>query len=137
LIRAGGVLLLSILATGTGYAAHAPRPARERVCDPRTETLSIRKLVRQMKASGGPLAARHARKSRLALTDRPVHFTHALRSSTYDDDDAIQNDAPAATSAIDTVAKPRRFVVAVLEFVQEPFTISSSPRSPRGPPASA
>ena len=93
--------------------------------------------MRQLRAAGGPLA-RMARKSRLDLSSRTAHLQRAGRHAPHDDDDdAIQNDAPAAAAPAHPILSLQQLGVFVLPFEQRPFTLLSSPRSPRGPPPAA
>jgi hypothetical protein len=104
------------------------------VCDPHSpEPPSIKRIVNQTKAVGGPVAKR-LRKSRLdqhrASIDRNVHRTH-------DDDQAIQNDTLIADAPVDLAIalQPLGFFDDV--FAQRPVTVTYCPRSPRGPPRAA
>lgn len=135
LFKACGALLLMLLSASVSEAAHAPRQVGARLCDARGQSTSIRKLIRQMRAVGGPLA-RKVRLARLTLAPRTIHFQRSSRAKSYDSYDAIQNDAPAAQSAVDPIVEPARLVAYLVDFEQQPFTLAFSPRSPRGPPAS-
>jgi hypothetical protein len=98
--------------------AHAPEPR------------SIQQIVNQTKAVGGPVSKRLRRTRfefhRTMTIGRPVRAAH--------DDDAIQNDAPAAHAAVDPFFTLRPLGLFVDVLVQQPFTVADSPLSPRGPP---
>lgn len=134
------VLLLWIFSASEGYAVQAPRAAAK-TCDP--HTTSIRKLMQQARALGGPVAKRVKKKlssvqTRVKLGKRrALHVERGCRRSACEDGQAIQNDAPIAhASAMPDLALRALGIVA---HVLEPqiFSCPSSPQSPRGPPAAA
>jgi hypothetical protein len=133
-LKACTVLLLWVVSVSPSSAAHAPLKRASKVCDPHTQTISVRKLFRQLKAIGGPLA-RHTRHSRLQVTGRSAHLQIGSRRASLNDDDAIQNDAPAAQADSNPLVEPERLVTFVDGFEQTPLSLAYSPRSPRGPPA--
>jgi hypothetical protein len=132
-MKACGVLLLWLLSVSEGLASHAPR-ATAKACDP--HTTSIRKLIRQARAVGGPVAKRVKKKLR-SVQRRTTHVERGRRPSASDDGQAIQNDAPVAHVIARPVPELRSLGLFVDILEQQPFTLFSSPQSPRGPPASA
>jgi hypothetical protein len=131
LMKAGSVLLLWLLSVSVSYAAHAPRRATRRVCDPQKTT--IHQLPRRPVTYGGPLAKPSPRVL-AGLTDPMVRLVHGSRCATSDDDEAIQNDTPAAHLVVDPILELKPLGVFVETFEQRPRTRAFSPRSPRGPP---
>jgi len=134
--RATAVLLLSLMSATASTAAAAPPASHAKPCDEHTG--SIRKLVRNARLIRGPVAKRL--RFRLALFDLK-HRSNLLSRATLppprDDDQAIQNDLPATQIAADPFIELRRLGLFVEVVDPHPFTRSSSPRSPRGPPAHA
>jgi hypothetical protein len=97
-VKAASVLLLSILSASESAAAAPPHPGKP--CDP--HTTSIRRLIRQARSIGGPVA-RRVRKSLAGLTPRTTHVERGIRPPAAEDSQAIQNDAPAAHVAASPV----------------------------------
>lgn len=128
-------MLLWLLSVTSSVAAHGPCLARIKIGEAKAQSLGIRKFVRQLQSVGGPV--RHVRKVRLSLGTRRTHLQRATWPSHSDDDDAIQNDAPAAYFAVDLFLGLRQLGIFVDVIDQRTFTLSYSPRSPRGPPAAA
>jgi hypothetical protein len=73
------------------------------------------------------------------LMDLTALLKRGLRANLPDDDEAIQNDAPAARIDGDGRPIPALLPLGVLQgfFDRRLSTHSFSPRSPRGPPTSA
>src|ERR1043165_9761205 len=90
LTKACGIVLLWLVSVADGFAA--PRVVRQ-TCDP--QSASIRKLIRQARAVGGPVAKKVRTKLR---TTRPrnAHLERGIRARPAEDSQAIQNDAPVA-----------------------------------------
>jgi hypothetical protein len=130
-------LLLWLLSASASAAAEPLRASAVTSGNGRGHTLTLRTLVRQLKALGSPLA-RHGRRLRAARAARITHIRYASPTASHDDNDAIQNDAPAAQSAADPIAAPQAVATVVDALEQRPpFAPACFPRSPRGPPASA
>src|SRR5260370_36292870 len=104
LMKAGTAALLWLLSTSVSYAAHAPRRAARRVCDP--QRTSIRHLPRKPVSYGGPVAKPSLR-ALAGLTDPMVRMTRATHGSLSDDDEAIQNDTPAAHLVVNPILELR------------------------------
>jgi hypothetical protein len=134
LMMAGTAALLWLVSVTFCYAAHAPRRAGRRVCDPQRTT--IRQLPRRPVTYGGPLAKPSVRVL-AGLTDPMVRLSRVSHGAVSDDDQAIQNDTPAAHLVIDPILELRPLGVFVDVFDQQPRTRAFSPRSPRGPPLTA
>lgn len=137
LIKASSVTLVSLLFASVSWAAPAPRPgAAGRVCDGSATT--ARKLLRHVKSFGGPLAQPSTR-ALAGLADPMALLKRAPVTSCDDDDDAIQNDAPAAQFDLDERHTPALRALGVLPRSHGPRlpTRAFTPRSPRGPPAAA
>ena len=130
-------MLLWLLSVTISAAAHAPRQnhVRARAAQASDTSTVARKLNRQTPTVGGSLV--HVRKIRASLVTRRARFHRAERSPHVDDDDAIQNDAPAAHFDVDPCLALRQLGVFVEAFEPQPFTHPCSPRPPRGPPAAA
>jgi hypothetical protein len=138
LTRAGGALALSLFCATAAFAAPAAnRHSRvHRTCSQKSY---LRKLAPQhVKSFGGPLA--HSSTPHVAgLTDLTALLKRGLRANLPDDDEAIQNDAPAARIDVDTRQVPALLPLGLLprSFDTRLSTHSCSRRSPRGPPTSA
>jgi len=128
-------VLLWLLSVTSSAAAHAPRQARGHFrAQTSSETFSVNKLRRLTPAIGTTSLVR-VHKVRLALAVRRSHLQHAARTTqNADDDDAIQNDAPAAHFDVNPCLALRPIGVFIDDLEQQPFTLTTSPRSPRGPP---
>jgi hypothetical protein len=132
-IKAGGILLLWLLSVTEGLAASPIRPSN-RTCDPQTPAL--RKLVRQARSVGGPVA-RQFKKKLFRSRARTAHIERGTHRHATEDSQAIQNDAAVTHAAAAPLAGLRVLGIFVDRFEQLPFTHSASPQSPRGPPAAA
>jgi hypothetical protein len=136
-MKAATAALLSLLAVSAGEASMAPRHAhRAAVCDSQGPTL--RKLTRQQKAIGGPVARNRRARGGL-LFDLAARLHRTVRVQLADDDDAIQNDGAAAGVDPDDRASPglRPLGRVIGSLHKRPRTRAFSPRSPRGPPTPA
>jgi hypothetical protein len=143
LTRAASIAFLLVVCPVVSDAAPVPPPPTTSAAATATsgdvarqKRISIRKLIRQTRLVRGPVA----RRFRLALFDL-AHRTHLLgrpsQAGARDDDQAIQNDAPATEISADlfVALQPLGLFIASIEL--DAFTVSFSPRSPRGPPAPA
>jgi hypothetical protein len=138
LMRASGAIALWLLcATAAFGAPAAPRHAStHRACS--QKPTYAHKVPRHPKSLGGPLA-RRSTQAVAGLTDLTALLKRGLRASLPDDDEAIQNDTPAAPIGIDGRPIPALLSLGVLQgsFDGRLCTHAFSPRSPRGPPTSA
>jgi hypothetical protein len=138
LIKVSSLAVLWLLFASVGYAAPAPRKSMAgRVCDPHTAALRT-KLARHQKSFGGPVAS-PSKHVLAGLTDGTARLRRGSQTDLTDDDEAIQNDAPAARIDEDDQAVPVLQPVGILHGPFAPLFRSRafSPRSPRGPPESA
>jgi hypothetical protein len=132
------IVLLWLVALTTSAAVAAPRPInpRSHVAHGHARAMDVKTLARHAASVGTSLVRIH--KVRPSLVTRRAHFHRDLRRNGHaDDDDAIQNDAPAANVAVELFLALRQLGVFVEVLEQQPFTLHESPRSPRGPPATA
>jgi hypothetical protein len=138
LMRASGAIVLSLLcATASFGAPAATRHASiHRACS--QKAAYAHKAPRHPKSLGGPLA-RRSPPPVAGLTDLTALLKRGLRANLPDDDEAIQNDTPAARIEIDGRPIPPLLPLGVLQgsFARRLCTHTFSPRSPRGPPTSA
>jgi hypothetical protein len=137
-IRASGALAVLLLCGSITYAASAgPRRAGiHRACF--EQTSGIRKIPRHQKSLGGPLA-QPSMHLPAGLIDLTTIVKRGLRANLADDDEAIQNDVPAARIEVDQRLVAPLLSLGVLQgsFDRRLSTHTFSPRSPRGPPTSA
>jgi hypothetical protein len=136
LMKRGGLALLWLLVPTIVSAAPFAQGGARRVCDPHVVTL--RPLANAPRSSGGPIARPSTRLQGDASTAR-VRLQRALRIAVDEDDDAIQNDAPAAWVDGDERFAPALQPLGVLAPIglHHLPTRAFSPRSPRGPPVVA
>ena len=138
-MRISSLAVLWLLFVSSGYAAPTPRHrAVGRMCEP-TSPKSPRKLARRVKSFGGPVA-RPSTRAAAGLSDLTTFVKRATSAHRgAGDDEAIQNDAPAARIDGDETAAPELRPLGVLHgaIARFPLTRTSSPRSPRGPPTAA
>jgi hypothetical protein len=128
--------LLSAIATSAVAAPRAVRAQPRVVTRAQAEALVVKSLARKAAKVGSSLV--RVRKVRASLVTRRAFFQRNLRRVCHaDDDDAIQNDAPAAGVAVDLFLELRQTGVSVELLERQPFTLHTSPRSPRGPPTTA
>jgi len=138
LMKAGSVAALWLLSVSAGYAT--PGPARNivgRACSPKAAP--VRKLMRQSKSAGGPVAL-PSKRAMAGLSDVTAHLKRGTRATfSSDDDEAIQSDASAARIDADDRAVPALRPLGVLpgSIVPLPRIHTFSPRAPRGPPFQA
>jgi len=131
----GGLILVWLLLPSVASAAAAPGRGAPRVCKPQTlHTLS--KFARVARSVSGPVAHRFLRAA-LDLSEGGERMGHGARPILGDDDEAIQNDAPAAWVVADVSLAPGLEPIGFLARfgVRPPEAWDFSPRSPRGPPA--
>lgn len=133
LMKGGSLVLLGLLIPTLASAAPAPRRGGARACDP--SAFTVRKLARLAKTIGGPLA-RPSTRAQIGLSDSIANVHRGTRSTFAADDEAIQNDAPAAWHDADEDLAPGLEPLGSLvrSRVYQPTTHAFSPRSPRGPP---
>jgi hypothetical protein len=122
-----------LVLSSVALASSGPRRGAGRVCDP--SALTLRKQFRAPTSYGGPIATRSTR-ALAGLADADSLLQRGAAATADDDDEAIQNDAPAAS--IDAAERPSPALepIGVLAHVcaRQPKTHSFSPRCPRGPP---
>ena len=138
LMRASGAVALLVLCAAVASAAPASKRHAHvrRSCS--LKAAYGRKLPRHPKTPVGPVA-RPSTHVLAGLMDLTALLKRGLRANLPDDDEAIQNDAPAAR--IDSDGRP---ILALLplgvlqgSFDRRLSTHVFSPRSPRGPPTRA
>jgi hypothetical protein len=134
LMKAGTAVLLWLLSVSVSSAAHTPRHLTRRLCDP--QRTSLRQLPRKPVSYGGPLM-RPSVRVLAGLSDPMARMTRVTRQALSDDEEAIQNDAPAAHLVVDLILELRPLGLFVDVFDQRPRTGTFSPRAPRGPPLPA
>jgi len=138
LLKAGSCIVACwLLSVATVHAA--PGPTRNivgRSCSPKAAP--VRKLIRQTKAAGGPVAL-PSKRAMAGLTDATAHFKRGTRAIFTEDDEAIQSDTQAAHRDADDHALPPLCALGVLHGLAVPLPRLHifSPRSPRGPPIHA
>ena len=119
------VLGPGLLLATPAEAAHRPKDARRVLCDPRTPPRHV--------------LARVALKTRVApaqAKELGLRFQRAHGLIVGDDDDAIQNDAPAVRFDVgDGVAPLEAIGLLASSRVSRPIHRIAARRSPRGPPA--
>src|SRR3954462_1939887 len=130
-VRSCAVIVLWLLSVSVSHAIPAPRQSSAKFCD--AQTTSIRKLVRQARAVGGPLT-RRLRHSGIRLNAHPAGIGIGSRTWIRDDEQAIQNDAPAPPLTIDHDIELRPIGVFSDSAPSLLASRTLSPRSPRGPP---
>jgi hypothetical protein len=134
ILKAGSVMLLWLLSVSLGTATPLSRtPAK--FCDAKTTTL--KKLVRQARAVGGPLAKKRLGGFGIRRHPQNSRIQHGVFRLSHDDDQAIQNDTAATDASIELPIA----LEAIGAFVDDPDSAASthvfSPRAPRGPPSAA
>lgn len=132
--RAGFVVVVWLMTVSASAAT--PReliPAKS--CDPQTSS-PLRKLVSNARAVGTPLVKR-LRQAGIRIRRNSSAIRLLPRAHVRDDEQAIQNDAPAPPLAVE----PRIDLRPLGVFAEAaPALLDSralSPRSPRGPPSEA
>jgi hypothetical protein len=136
-MRASGILAVLLCGATVAHAA----PAGSRHTHPRrscSEKSAVHKFPRHVQSSGGPLA-RPSGHTLAGWIDLHALVKRGVHPTLPDDDEAIQNDVPAARIEIDGRPVPALQPLGVLQgsFDRRPSTHAFSPRSPRGPPTSA
>jgi hypothetical protein len=123
-VMAAAVLGPSVLMATPAEAAHRARTVRRVVCDPRVPPRHV--------------LARVALRTRVApakAKELGLRLQRAHAVSVGDDDDAIQNDAPAARFDVGDAVTPLEPIgVLTSSCVALPIHRIASRRSPRGPP---
>jgi len=134
LVKAGSLVSICLLWASVAGAAPAPRSGAKTVCDP--QTAAARRLPRHPRSFGGPLKPST---QLLALGELTSHVTRRTHGNLGDENQAIQNDAPAARMDADDRPVPTLRVVGLLvgSIDRHPRTRTCSPKSPRGPPLAA
>jgi len=137
LVKAGSrSLLVSIclLWASSASAATAPRGSKS-VCDP--QTAAARRLLRHPRSFGGPIKLPPER-TLLGLDELTPRVTRWTHGNLGDENQAIQNDTPAARMDGDD-QPPTLRIVGRLTGSVDPHTrtLTCSPKSPRGPPVAA
>ena len=138
LVRA--VCLLALLILGASLAEAAPgltsRGGGRQPYD--SHLTSLRKLLRRQQSFGGPVRTHRLKAAAEKKFGPWARIQRAKRVHTVDDDEAIQNDAPAARfdhgDDLPALA-PLGMLAHVVDAI--PVTHASSPRAPRGPPPPA
>jgi len=138
LVKAGSRCLLvsvCLLSASAASAATAPRSGKT-VCDP--QATAARRLLRHARSFGGPLKLPSER-TLLGFDDLASHVTRWTHGNLGDENQAIQNDAPAARIEADDQPVPTLRVVGRLvgPIDRHPHTLVCTPKSPRGPPIAA
>ena len=137
LMRASCLLLFWLFSPSLAQAAVTQgQRSSGALCDEHSTTL--KKLIRYSKSYGGPLAKRPQR-ALFGLSDVTARIQRGGTADMNDDDAAIQNDAPAANIDADEGADPTLHPLGLLigPGDQHPRTPAFTPKSPRGPPATA
>jgi hypothetical protein len=130
-LRSCVVLTLWLASVSAGHAMPAAQRSSAKFCD--AQTTSIRKLVRQARAVGGPLA-RRLRHGGIRLNSHSTGIGIGSRGWTREDEQAIQNDAPAPPLTVDHEIELRSTGVFTDSVPSLLTSRTLSPQSPRGPP---
>jgi hypothetical protein len=135
-MKAGGLVLLSLLCASVATAAPAHRRAKSRVCDPHAR-LTLRTIAANRPVAG-PISTPSTR-VQAGLIDPNLLFQRGSATTFGDEVAAISNDAPAARIDADVSLVPAFEPLGVLvkSVDRLPRSDAFSPRSPRGPPYSA
>jgi hypothetical protein len=130
-VQAVSLVSVCLLTTSIAGAAPAPRTAKS-VCDP--QTVPVRRLLRHPRSFGGPLKM----PTLLGLNELTSHVSRT-HGNLGGENQAIQNDAPAARIDAEDQPVPTLRVVGLLvgSIDRDPRTLDFSPKSPRGPPTAA
>jgi hypothetical protein len=139
LVTAAAAAVLTLAAATAVFAAPAPLRRDGPACDSQANVATLRKLLRQQKSYGGPLAE-HTYTKRLRLRiDLTAHVHRPKRTLSGSDAAVIQNDGAAAGIDTDGQCPPalQWFGILASSVDSHPRTRSFSPRSPRGPPAAS
>jgi hypothetical protein len=137
-VKAAAVVLLWFLSVSTGVAAPWTRTthARTGLIRKQASAAVANSLPKHRAAVGGSMV--RVRKIGTSLLTRRAHFQRNVRHAhSDDDDDAIQNDAPAAAFDVEPVFGLRPLGIFVEPVEPQSFARHDSPRPPRGPPPAA
>ena len=132
LTKAAAISLIVLCSVTVGSVAEAEAATARKACD--GQTTSIRKLIRQARSLGGPVAKRVRNRLLRVTTPRTVHIERGIRPMAGDASQAIQNDAPVTHAAVSLTLELEPLGLYVDALERQPFTHLSSPRAPRGPP---
>jgi hypothetical protein len=127
LFKGAVVLLLWLASVSASAASPAPRLHHA------ATLCAVRKLIRQARSLGGPLASRLRRVS-IRVNQKPAWTTARTIAGSGEDEQAIQNDTLAAPFAADPYFELRPLGLFDATYDPRPLTRAFSPRSPRGPP---
>jgi hypothetical protein len=136
LVRAGGLVTICLLWASIASAAPAPRAATKSssktVCDP----VATRRLPRHPRSFGGPL---RQPKQLLTFDELTSHVARTPQGDLGNENQAIQNDAPAARMDAGDRPEPTLRALGLLagSIDPHPRTLACSPKAPRGPPVAA
>src|ERR1041384_278058 len=126
-MRASAIFVLALFAASSAEAAHTRHTKAQRLCSPQTTTLT--QLKRQPHKFGGPVAP-PSQRVLIGLTDPTTRIARATETDNNDNDQAIQNDAPATSIAADlhvTVLTPLGLLVGSVD--ARPRVPAFSPKS--------
>jgi len=126
--------LLSVTTVAAATGPGAPR-ARPNLTHEEARAVIAKSLERRTANVGRPFVK--VRKIGASLLTRRAYFQRAGHLSHVDDDDAIQNDAPAANVDVNPFLALRQVGLSIEAPDQQTFGRYHAPRSPRGPPVSA
>lgn len=129
-LAASGLLFFTFVTAAEAQPSRAD--AKAPVCDVHTTTLGS---LRQQAAKFGPVA-KGPKKRRGVLISTTPRIRRGSYSAGADDDQAIQNDSPAARIDVDERPEPALRPLGLLSSPLDrlPFDRLFCPRSPRGPP---
>lgn len=132
-VKASSLVSICLLWASSASAAPGPRGSARPVCD--AQAAPVRRLPRHPRSFGGPV---RPVSQLLSLGELTAHVSRAPRNL-VDENQAIQNDAPAARVDAGDRPVPALRVVGrlALSIDPRPRTHACSPKSPRGPPVSA
>jgi hypothetical protein len=130
-------LVVAVWLTSVSATLAMPRElATPKYCDPQTTSSPIRKLVSNARAVGTPLVKR-LRQAGIRIRRNTSAIRLTARAHMRDEDQAIQNDAPAPPLAVEPRIDLRPLGVFADAAPAPLDSRALSPRSPRGPPAGA
>ena len=135
LMKAASVVVLWLLSVSIGVAAPAPDvPRAGHACDAYAST--VRRLAHHPKSFGGPIAP-VSKRVLAGLSDYTTLLKRNCAARIDDDDEAIQNDVPAARIDADERQVPIFQPLGLLHRSGDRALCAGaySPRAPRGPPA--
>ena len=134
-VRASSLVTVCLLWASAASAApgpYAPKSNSKTVCDP----VASRRLPRHPRSFGGPL---RQPKQLLTFDELTAHVARTPQGDLGNQNQAIQNDAPAARMDAGDRPLPTLCIVGLLvgSIDPHPRTHACSPKSPRGPPLHA